>query len=97
MYEKAKHMAVGIATDKPNDAYNSGYIYIESTWYSRIGELHKEFAGGIKIEEEPEILTFPEGNYPISGYHDLKKMYKEIEFKYGKGYFITSKKGKILL
>ena len=97
VYEKAQHMAVGIATDNPKDAYKSGYIYIESTGYSKIGEIPKEFVGGIKIEEEPEIVIFEEGNYPISGFSELKKMYNKIESKYGENYFITNKSGKLIL
>ena len=96
VYDKAQHMAVGIATDDPSEAYKSRYIYIESTGYSKIGEIPVEFEGGIKIEEEPEILTFKEGNSPISGFAALKKSYQLIEKKYGENYFITSKKGKIL-
>jgi len=97
VYDKAQHMAVGIATDDPSEAYKSRYIYIESTGYSKIGEIPVEFEGGIKIEEEPEILTFKEGNSPISGFAALKKSYQLIEKKYGENYFITSKKGKIII
>ena len=81
----------------PSEAYKSRYIYIESTGYSKIGEIPVEFEGGIKIEEEPEILTFKEGNSPISGFAALKKSYQLIEKKYGENYFITSKKGKIII
>lgn len=97
IFNKAKHMAVGIETDDTSTAYRSGYIYIESTGYNPIGDIPKKFAGGIKIEEEPEIVTITKGRSPISGFKKLQKMYKTVENKYGEDYFITSKKGKILL
>ena len=97
IFNKAKHMAVGIETDDQSAAYRSGYIYIESTGYNPIGDIPKKFAGGIKIEEEPEIVTITKGRSPISGFKKLQKMYKSVEIKYGKDYFNTTKKGKIIL
>lgn len=97
VFKKAKHMAVGIETDEPTAAYRSGYIYVESTGYNPIGDIPSEFAGGIKIDEEPEILTITKGRYHVSGFKKLKKMYKAVERKYGEDYFITSKKGKMIL
>lgn len=97
VFNNAKHMAVGIASDDKESAYRSGYIYIESTGYNPIGDIPKEFAGGIKIEEEPEILTITRGRNPVTGFKKLQKMYKAVEFKYGENYFTTNKKGKIIL
>ena len=97
VFEKAKHMAVGIEIDDPSAAYRSGYIYIESTGYNPIGEIPNKFAGGIKIDEEPEIVVLTKGRNPISGFKKLQNMYKSVEKKYGEGYFITTKNGKIIL
>jgi hypothetical protein len=97
IFNKAKHMAVGIETNDKSAAYRSGYIYIESTGYNPIGDIPKKFAGGIKIEEEPEIVSITKGRSPISSFKKLQKMYKTVENKYGEDYFNTSKKGKILL
>lgn len=97
VYKNAKHMAVGIASDDSSTAYRLGYIYIESTGYNPIGDIPKEFVGGVKINEEPIIVDIQEGEFPIGGFSNLKKMYKSVEIKYGKDYFNTTKKGKILL
>jgi len=97
VYNNAKHMAVGIASDDSSTAYRSGYIYIESTGYNPIGDIPKEFVGGVKINEEPIIVDIKEGEFPVGGFSDLQKMYKSVEIKYGKDYFNTTKKGKILL
>jgi len=97
VFENAKHMAVGIASKDKSIAYRSGYIYIESTGYNPIGDIPKEFVGGVKINEEPIIVNINEGESPVEGYNNLQKMYKTVENKYGEDYFNTSKKGKILL
>lgn len=97
VFENAKHMAVGIASKDKSTAYRSGYIYIESTGYNPIGDIPKEFVGGVKINEEPIIVNINEGESPVEDYNNLQKMYKTVENKYGEDYFNTSKKGKILL
>lgn len=96
-FKNAKHMAVGIATDDNSEAYRLGYIYIESTGYNRIGNIPDEFVGGIKINEEPVIITINEDYHPISGFKALKKMYTKIEKKYGAHYFNTTLQGKIII
>jgi hypothetical protein len=90
-------MAVGIAVDDKSLAYRSGYIYIESTGYNPIGEIPKEFVGGIKINEEPIIVEINDSESPIGNFNELLKMYKEVEIIYGKNYFNTNKSGKIIL
>lgn len=97
VFENAKHMAVGIASTDMSTTYRSGYIYIESTGYNPIGDIPKEFVGGVKINEEPIIVNVNEGEFPVEGYNNLQKMYKSVEIKYGKDYFNTTKKGKIIL
>jgi hypothetical protein len=97
VYNNAKHMAVGIASDDNSTAYRFGYIYIESTGYNPIGDIPEEFVGGVKINEEPIIVDVQEGEFPIGGFSNLKKMYKLVEKKYGKDYFNTTKKGKIII
>ena len=96
-FNNAKHMAVGIAVDDKSLAYRAGYIYIESTGYNPIGEIPKEFVGGIKINEEPVIVEINDSESPIGNFNELLKMYKEVEIKYGKNYFNTNKSGKIIL
>jgi hypothetical protein len=97
VYENAKHMAVGIASKDKSTAYRSGYIYVESTGYNPIGDIPKEFVGGVKINEEPIIVNVNGGEYPVEGFNNLQKMYKSVEIKYGRDYFNTTKKGKIIL
>jgi hypothetical protein len=96
-FNNAKHMAVGIATDDKSLAYRSGYIYLESTGYSPIGQIPKEFVGGIKINEDPILIQIKEGSSPVGNYKELLEMYKDVEIKYGTNYFNTNKSGKIIL
>ena len=97
-FEKAKHMSVGLKVDENEDSYYSGYIYIESTAISPIGEIPKELVGGIIIEEDPEVI-FPSenGNNTYEEINELKLFYNKLTEKYGKGYLQTSIKGKTLL
>jgi hypothetical protein len=97
VYNNAKHMAVGVSIDDTDLAYKSGYIYIESTGYNPIGEIPKKFAGGIKINEEPEIITFSNASYCMSNFKQLQGLYKTIKHKYGENYFNTTIQGKLLL
>jgi len=95
-YEKAEHMSVGLKVNE--NSYYSGYIYIESTAFSPIGEIPTELVGGIKIEEDPEII-FPDvnGNNSYDEITELKLFYKQLDQIYGKGYLQSSIKGKNLL
>jgi len=97
VYEKAKHMSVGLKVDESSDYYHNNYIYIESTGYNPIGNIPKEFAGGIKIEEEPIVVYLEDGDYEISGFNDLKQLYNSIEETYGNNYFNTTIEGKIII
>lgn len=97
VYEKAKHMSVGLKVDESTDFYYENYIYIESTGYNPIGDIPKEFAGGIKIEEEPVVVYLEGGDYEISGFNDLKELYDHIEETYGNNYFNTNIEGKIII
>lgn len=97
VYEKAKHMSVGLKVDESSDYYYNNYIYIESTGYNPIGDVPKEFAGGIKIEEEPIVVYLEDGDYEISGFNDLKQLYNSIEETYGNNYFNTTIEGKIII
>ena len=97
VYEKAKHMSVGLKVDESSDYYHNNYIYIESTGYNPIGDIPKEFAGGIKIEEEPIVVYLEDGDYEISGFNDLKQLYNSIEETYGNNYFNTTIEGKIII
>lgn len=97
VYEKAKHMSVGLKVDESSDYYHDNYIYIESTGYNPIGDIPKEFAGGIKIEEEPIVVYLEDGDYEISGFNDLKELYNSVEETYGNNYFNTTIEGKIII
>ena len=98
IYEEAKHMAVGLKIDDSSLAYIEDYIYIESTGYHPIGSIPSEFAGGVKIKEEPQVIKvgYNQG-YFISGFNELRQLYKGLEDSYGEQYFNSNKEGKILL
>jgi hypothetical protein len=97
VYKNAKHMAVGISSNDKSVAYHSGYIYVESTGYNPIGDIPKEFVGGVKINEEPTVVEVRKSGFSISGFNNLQKLYKSVEKKYGNNYINTTKKGKILI
>jgi len=98
VYEKAEHMAVGLKVDNGEDSYHSGFCYIESTAFSPIGKIPEEMVGGIKIDEDPEIIyPFENGDNIYQEYGELKSYYNMLRQNFGKGYLQTSIKGKNLL
>jgi len=97
-YDKAKHMAVGLKIDNEEESYYSGYCYIESTAISPIGEIPKELVGGIKIDEDPEIIyPYENGENAYQEISNLKLFYKEVVKEFGKSYLQSSIKEKKLL
>ena len=99
IYEKGQHMAVGLKVDENTDAYKDGYIFIETTGNSPIGDIPEKFADNVDIRnEDPKIIEVDIANssHAISGYDDLKDFYSLIKEKYGEGYFNTTVEGRII-
>jgi len=95
-YQKAEHMAVGIRVDK--DDYFEGYAYVEATAYNPIGSIPEKLAGGIRIEEDPNVV-YPISNGDLS-YSEFPKtvyFYSELMQIYGEGYLSTTKSGRVLM
>lgn len=97
-FENAEHMAVGLKTNSQEDSYYGGYCYIESTSISQIGKIPNELVGGIKIEEDPEVII-PDnnGDRVYEEYGELKLFYQKIIDKFGDNYLESSIAEKILL
>lgn len=92
-------MAVGLKVDENTDSYKDGYIYIEATGYSPIGNIPEKFADNVDIRnEDPKIIEVDivNSSYAISGYDELKAFYSSIKEKYGEGYFNTTVEGRII-
>ena len=99
IYEEGQHMAVGLKVDENTDAYKDGYIFIETTGNSPIGDIPEKFADNVDIRnEEPKIIEvdIADSFYAISGFDDLKDFYSLIKNKYGDGYFNTTVEGRII-
>ena len=99
IYEEGQHMAVGLKVDENTDAYKDGYIFIETTGNSPIGDIPEKFADNVDIRnEEPKIIEVDIANssHAISGYDELKDFYSLIKEKYGEGYFNTTVEGRII-
>ncbi|MDA8956644.1 hypothetical protein N9H19_03400 [Flavobacteriales bacterium] len=99
IYEEGQHMAVGLKVDENTDSYKDGYIYIEATGYSPIGNIPEKFADNVDIRnEDPKIIEVDivNSSYAISGYDELKAFYSSIKEKYGEGYFNTTVEGRII-
>ena len=97
-YEEAEHMAVGIRIGQNEDDYYDGYAYIEATAYSPIGEIPKELAGGIVIDEDPEIISSENnGDLIYDEMPFVRSIYGQLTESYGDGYISTTKKGRIVM
>jgi hypothetical protein len=95
-YEKAEHMAVGIRVD--TDDYFDGYAYVEATAYNPIGKIPEKLAGGIRIEENPDILyPISKGDLSYSEFPETAYFYGQLTQVYGEGYLSTRKNGRILM
>jgi hypothetical protein len=95
VYDKAEHMAVGLKVSDEQEFYYSGYTYIESTAISPIGDIPDELVGGVKIDEEPEIIyPYENGVYKYEDISDLKLFYKQVAKKYGNSFLQSSIKEK---
>lgn len=78
IYNKAQHVAVGIATDDKTQAYRSGYTYIESTGYNQIGNLPAAY-GGLTISEEPIVVPISTSKKHKDNSKISKKSYQHLK------------------
>ena len=92
VFEKANHMAVGIKVpSKRYGNFGTDYAFIETTNYAQIGQIPENYAGGIKIRENPKIIHLKQNAsrvfYKIQ---NIKEKEKEIISKYGKDYLFAN-------
>jgi hypothetical protein len=96
IYEKEKHMAVGLKVAE-SGYYKNGYVFIESTNTFPIGMRGKS-SDGKESKEEP-LMIFPKLN--AEGYYeqflDIEECYKEIAAIHGESYLQNNIKGKKIL
>ena len=96
-YEKAEHMAVGVRIDSGDD-YFDGYTYVEATAYNPIGDIPEKLAGGIRVEEDPNVLyPISNGDVSYSEFQETSYFYRQLTQIYGEGYLSTTKDGRILM
>ena len=97
-FAKANHMAVGVRVPDGYGNFGTKYAYIETTNYSSIGRIPKQFVGGIKIEEPPLIIPIEnDGQKVFEGIIDFKNEENRLQEKYGEAYTHASANEKILL
>jgi hypothetical protein len=88
-------MAVGIRVD--TDDYFDGYAYVEATAYNPIGKIPEKLAGGISIEEDPDVLyPISNGDLSYSEFPETAYFYNQLTQVYGEGYLSTTKTGRVL-
>lgn len=61
-FERANHMALGIAVPNGYGSYGSRYAYVESTGYAPVGRVPETFAGGIRLDARPQLVKIDGGN-----------------------------------
>ena len=96
IYEKEKHMAVGLKVAE-SGYYKNGYVFIESTNTFPIGKMGSS-TDGKESKEEP-LIIYPKLN--AEGYYeqflDIEECYKEIAAIHGESYLQNNIKGKKIL
>ena len=55
-FERANHMALGIAVPLGFGSYGTRYAYVESTGYAPVGRIPETFAGGIRLDSRPQVV-----------------------------------------
>ena len=96
LYEKEKHMAVGL---KVSDTgyYKNGYVFIESTNTYPIGERGKSADGKASMEDPVTIYSFNNDEGYYEQFLDLADCYKEIVSIHGDMYLQNNIKGKKII
>ncbi len=90
-FEKANHMSVGLKVPEGYGNLGTDFAFVESTSYSSLGSVPKEYAGGIKIEESPKIIRIKNsGRKTFNGIAEYKEVEKELQEKYGDSYTSSS-------
>ena len=96
LYEKEKHMAVGLKV-ADSGYYKNGYVFIESTTTCPIGNVGAAY----DVEESKEKLSVIYGIENDEGYYeqflDIEECYKEIAAIHGDFYLQHNIKGKNLI
>lgn len=78
-YQDENHEALGIKCPARYSIDNTGYCFIETTGPSIMTDSEIEYAGGIKLISEPEIILVSNGEglgYKMYEYADAKEMIK---------------------
>ncbi len=98
IYPQANHMALGIKVDDKG-SYNSGFCFIESTAYSKIGEIPEKIGDDQVLDDNPQVIV-PEGSNGTKRFRNVNAVrnnYRQVEEKFGKNYFAASTAIKKLL
>jgi len=96
LYEKEKHMAVGLKV-ADTGYYKNGYVFIESTNTYPIGEKGKSADGKASIEEPFIIYPFSNEEGYYEQFLDVADCYKEIKLIHGDMYLQNNIKGKKII
>jgi len=98
IYPQANHMALGIKVDDKG-SYNSGFCFIESTAYSKIGEIPEKIGDDQVLDDNPLVIV-PEGSNGTKSFRNVNAVrnnYRQVEEKFGENYFAASTAIKKLL
>lgn len=84
-WERANHMALGVAVPAGQGNFGSGYVMIETTAPTRIGTVPEKYAGGIRLDGKPEIVELG-GSQQYNGLAALREREKTLAQEFGQEY-----------
>ena len=84
-WERANHMALGVAVPAGQGNFGSAYAMIETTGATAIGIVPDRYAGGIKLDGKPEIVELG-GQQAYQGIAQLRKNEQAQAAAYGPEY-----------
>lgn len=89
-FDRANHMALGIAVPSGLGDYGTRYAYVEATGYAPVGQIPDRFVGGIRLEGNPEVVelgkVFSGANQSFQKIIQNRRVEVEWVAKYGREY-----------
>jgi hypothetical protein len=85
-FERANHMALGIAAPQGMGNFGTAYAMLETTAISPIGEVPEKYAGNVRLDSRPEVTALGFGTRPFQALAQIKQRQQQLSAQYGKDY-----------
>lgn len=85
-FERANHMALGIAAPAGMGNFGIAYAMMETTAISPIAEVPERYAGGVKLDARPEVTPLALGSQAFQALTKIKQQQQQLASQYGKDY-----------